>query len=191
MEQDTLTASPPAGEVTSAEREQAALYLAATRDRLIESLKGLSEAQWNFKPSPDRWSIAEIMEHLAIGEERIGEIVGKMADAPVASTDRDAKRVDAFVLADIPNRYPRFQAPPRVGPSGRWAGPEAAEQFLRNRAQTAELLSSSAYLRGRVVPHPVFGPWDGYEWILAAGGHCTRHTGQIFEVKAHPNFPSV
>jgi hypothetical protein len=55
--------------------------------------------------------------------------------------------------------------------------------------RTAELLSVARNLRGHVLPHPVFGPWDGYQWILAAGCHSARHTGQILEVKADPNFP--
>jgi hypothetical protein len=39
------------------------------------------------------------------------------------------------------------------------------------------------------MPNPFFGPWDGYQWLLAVASHTTRHTGQILEVKAHPNFP--
>jgi hypothetical protein len=40
------------------------------------------------------------------------------------------------------------------------------------------------------VDHPVLGPLDGYEWILAAAAHSERHTKQILEVKADPNFPA-
>ena len=189
MEQNTVAVKLEADELTSTEREQAARYLAATQDRMAETMKGLSDAQWNFKPAPDRWSIAEVMEHLAIIEGRIGEIVGKLGEAPVDAPDRNVKQVDAFVLADVPSRYPRITAPERVAPSGRCTGAEALERFLRSRVQTLELLASSPHLRGRVLPHPIYGPWDGYQWILAAGGHCARHTGQILEVKAHSNFP--
>jgi DinB family protein len=175
--------------VTSAERELAARYLAATRDRLVDSMKGLSDAQWNFKPSPDRWSIAEIMEHVAIVEDRVQEIVGNMGQAPADAADRDVKQVDAFILVAIPMRNPRYKAPERVSPIGGRMGAQALEHFLESRVQTNELLSSAPNLRGRVLPHPIFGPWDGYQWILAAGGHCARHTGQILEVKADPNFP--
>jgi len=189
MEHSTLVEKAAVARLTLEEREQAARYLAATRDHLVESLRGLSEAQWNFKPAPDRWSIAEVMEHVAIVEDRVQEIIGSMGQAPTDAAERDVKQVDAFVLVVIPIRHPRYKAPERVSPPGERTGAEALEHFLRRRVQTEELLRGSPNLRGRVLPHPVFGPWDGYQWILAAGGHCARHTGQILEVKEDPKFP--
>ena len=61
--------------------------------------------------------------------------------------------------------------------------------FLDRREQNLQMLTP-ALLRGRVIPHPALGPWDGYQWLLAAGSHCFRHTGQIREVKEEPDFPS-
>lgn len=189
MNNNTTAVMAPAEGVTSAEREHAARYLAATRDFLVDAMKGLTDEQWNFKPSPDRWSIAEVMEHVAIVEDRVKEIVGNMAQAPADAEDRDVKQVDAFILVAIPMRYPRFKAPERVSPVAGRSGAQALANFLGRRVQTIELLSTAPNLRGRVLPHPIFGPWDGYQWILAAGGHCARHTGQILEVKADPSFP--
>src|SRR5690349_16945898 len=42
--------------------------LTRSRDSIILETKNLSEAQWNFKESPDRWSINEVVEHIAIWE---------------------------------------------------------------------------------------------------------------------------
>ena len=36
---------------------------------------------------------------------------------------------------------------------------------------------------------PLFSLWRA-QWILAAAGHSKRHTEQIIEVKADPNFPA-
>lgn len=52
--------------ITPAEREKAISYLKRTEATLFESVAGLSEAQWNFKPARERWSIAESAEHIAI-----------------------------------------------------------------------------------------------------------------------------
>jgi hypothetical protein len=30
---------------------------------------------------------------------------------------------------------------------------------------------------------------DAYQWLIFNGAHCKRHTAQILEVKADPNFP--
>lgn len=191
MEQSTLAAKAPAVRLTFEERERAARYLAATQNRLVESLEKLSEAQWNFKPAADHWSIAEVMEHVAIVEERVQEIVGNMGQAPEDSAERDVKQVDAFILVAVPMRHPKYKAPERISPLGGRTGAQALQRFLERRVQTIELLSTAPNLRGHVLPHPIFGPWDGYQWILAAGGHSARHTGQILEVKADPNFPSA
>ena len=188
MEQDSATVMDQTG-ITTAEREFAERYLAATRDCLADALKDLSEAQWNFKASPERWSIAETMEHIAIVEGRVKDIVGGMAQAPADSPDRNVKLADAVVLVKVPMRYPKVKAPERISPIGSRTGRQALEDFLASRARTAELLRTSAHLRGRVVPHPILGPWDGYQWILGAAGHSARHTGQILEVIEDSKYP--
>jgi len=190
MQNSTMTTDRPA-EITAAEREFAAFYLAATRDYLLDVLKDLSDAQWNFKPAADRWSIAETMDHMAIVEERIQGILGQLAGAPADAPDRDVKRMDARLLVGVPMRYPRFKAPDRIAPVGGRTGRQALEQFVQSRAKTIEGVASFAHLRGRVMPHPVFGPIDGFQWIIAASGHCARHTGQILEVKHESAFPAA
>ena len=189
MAQGTVVVETAAQSITAAEREQAANYLAATRDDLAEAVRGLSDAQWNFKPAPDRWSIAEVMEHVAFIEDRIHEIIGKLGEAPADLPTREVKQVDAFVLHQVPSRSFKFQAPERIQPIGRWTGPVGLEHFLESRKKTIERLASAPHLRGRVLPHPIFGFWDGYQWILAGAGHSARHTAQIHEVKATPGFP--
>src|SRR5713101_1048370 len=56
-------AAASAQEVTQAEKDKALQYLETTKKGVLEATKGLSEAQWNFKPAPDRWSVAQVTEH--------------------------------------------------------------------------------------------------------------------------------
>ena len=58
-----------AQEVTQAEKDRAVQYLESTKKGVLEATKGLSEAQWDFKPAPDRWSVAQVMEHIAAAED--------------------------------------------------------------------------------------------------------------------------
>jgi len=44
-------------------------HLAEGRDALIHTVDGLSEAQLRFTIGPDRWSIADVVEHLARVED--------------------------------------------------------------------------------------------------------------------------
>jgi uncharacterized damage-inducible protein DinB len=62
-------ASVRSQELSQAEKDKALQYLESTKKDVLDATKDLSPAQWNFKPAPDRWSIAECMEHIAIAED--------------------------------------------------------------------------------------------------------------------------
>ena len=59
------------GDVTKEDRQLASRQLADSREGLMKAVKGLTPAQWTFKPGADRWSIAEVVEHLALTEELV------------------------------------------------------------------------------------------------------------------------
>src|SRR3712207_7288319 len=42
--------------------------LTRSRDQIVRETQNLSEAQWNFKESPERWSIKQVVEHIAVWE---------------------------------------------------------------------------------------------------------------------------
>src|SRR5262245_50206271 len=95
--------------LTQQELEQARLFLEQTRNTVIGATKGLSEAQWRFKPAPDRWSIAENLDHVVIVQERVlGPILAKLASEPSPFTNRDYKAVDAIVIHQFPTRLVKF-----------------------------------------------------------------------------------
>jgi hypothetical protein len=185
-----LGAGTAGKEVTPTEREQALRYLADTRAGVVEAVKGLSEAQWKFKPAPDRWSAAEVVEHLALIEDVVHGILGNIEKAPAAASDRDVKQTDAMILARVPDRSTKFQAPEGAQPTGHWTPDGALQHFLTTRGEVEAILRSTPDLRGHIVNHPVFGPMDGYQWVLAVAAHSERHTKQILEVKSDPHFPA-
>jgi DinB superfamily len=59
---------------------------------------------------------------------------------------------------------------------------------LKSRQRTIEFLQSTPDLRAHVSDSPL-GPLDGYEWLLFIAAHSERHTKQMLEVKAAPDFP--
>jgi hypothetical protein len=175
-------------ELTTEEIIRASRHLAITRGCLVESVSGLCAAQWNFKPENDAWSIAENMEHLVLIEDRVHAIIANMSNAPEAESAGKQSEMDNIILSDVSKRTIKVRAPQPVCPACRWSGPEALQLFIASREQTMQLLAAPL-LRGRVIRHPFFGPWDGYQWLLAVGSHTARHTDQIREIKANPRFP--
>lgn len=184
-------------ELTPEQIATASRHLMQTRDSLLESVSGLSAAQWQFKPAPDRWSVAEVLEHIILIETAILHNVRATIEAPLAPPEWEPSQIDDFILTQVPKRTrfadrqdpPKFNAPPQLWPTGRWSTTEAVAIFSDARERNLQMLTPGL-LRGRVIPHPALGPWDGYQWLLGAGSHCSRHTSQIRELKEEPGFPS-
>jgi hypothetical protein len=171
------------------ERKKLLQQLDEARCSLLEAVAGLSETQSDFKPSPNAWSIANIAEHLAIAE---GFTIQRLEQMAGASNDGNFKEPDAVLFGKVTDRTTKFQAPERVQPSGK---PLAAsmERLDLNKERLAEFIRSSSTdtFRQHSMPHPVFGPLDGHQWLIAVAAHCTRHTRQIMETKSSPDFPKV
>ncbi|HWC99375.1 MAG TPA: DinB family protein [Candidatus Sulfopaludibacter sp.] len=175
--------------ITTEQKNAAAEELEKTRERLVEAVDGLSIEQWQFRQADDRWSVAQVVEHLALIEGRIQGLIARIGQGAEAEAGRDDAAMDALILEQVPQRTGRINAPPFVQPAGRWSGLEALGKFVEARTGTIGLLDSVECLRGRVLPHPVFGPWDGYQWILSTAAHTARHTLQIVEIRECAEFP--
>ncbi len=177
-------------ELSQAHRDKGVSYLEKTRDGVVASVKGLSAAQMNFKSGPDRWSVAQVLEHIALAEDFILEhVTNDVMKAPAGAADRDPAKTDAGVIATVPDRSHPLKAPEPLVPTGRWTPDESLKHFLASREKTIEFLKTTPDLRAHVAAGPTGAPLDGYEWILLIAGHSERHTKQIEEVKADPNFP--
>lgn len=177
--------------VTSADRDRAIKYLETTKQGVLDATAGLSEAQWNFKPGPDRWSIAEVAEHITAAEAFLrGLVTEKVMSAPARPEAEDVKAIDDMVLTAIPDRSHKREAPDPLKPTNRYGSPEATlKTFTESRQQTEDFLKNHDDLRAHAIDSPLGKKLDAYEWILFIGAHSERHTKQMLEVKADPNFP--
>ena len=177
--------------LTQADRDRGVQYLEQTRDGVVAAVKGLSDAQMKFKSAPDRWSVAETLEHITVAEDFLFQnITNNIMKAPAGAPDRDTAKIDAFVLSAIPDRSHKAQAPEPLKPTARWTPAETLDHFLQSRAKTIAFLQSTPDLRAHVVNGPPLNqPLDAYDWLLFISAHSERHTKQILEVKADPNFP--
>ncbi len=186
-----LTPALRAQSLSPEERDKALKYLETTRANVVEVTKGLSSAQWNFKPAPDRWSVAEVTEHIAAAEDFLmGMVTEKVMKAPARTEADDVKAIDEQVLKAVPDRTNKVQAPEPLQPTNRYGSPEASlKHFEESRGKTIEFLKSTNDLREHAADSPFGKKMDGYEWVLFVAAHSERHTKQINEVKTDPNFP--
>ena len=173
------------------DRDAGVKYLEETRKNFLDSVSGLSDAQWTFKAGPDRWSIGETAEHIAVSEEFIVQLINeKILKGPKAEPGV-ARMPDEKVIAVITDRSGKAQAPEVLKPTNRFPTRQVLIQdFVKSRQGTIQFLQTTqADLRSYVAPHPALKEIDAYQWVLLTSAHSARHTAQIEEVKASPGYP--
>jgi hypothetical protein len=176
--------------------EEVLNYLDTERSALHDAVELVPTALREKQPGPDRWSVANVLQHLLIIEKRIGAGMTKwVADARAGGTGPETETssvMNSLPLQLIADRSKRRDAPEEVRPQGdidaesAWAALEQTRSTLR-----AAILAGDGLALGEVVqPHPVLGPINLYQWALFLGSHETRHTDQVREIAAQLNADS-
>lgn len=189
----SLVAEP----LSRGERDQAMSHLHATRKQVLDLLGPLSDAQWKFKPGPERWSIAECAEHITETENMLRGLIQQSAKKlPIDEakrSGRSAQRADSAksVLTSITDRSKPVSAPGEIRPTGRFASKAAlVTAFNTRRDETIRYVETTEDdLRGRFFKMSPTTEMDLYEMILMISGHAERHLLQMKEVMGAPGYP--
>jgi hypothetical protein len=185
--------------ITSAEIDRARQFLEQAQNEVLGAIRGITEAQWTFKPEPDVWSVADNVQHIIVVQDRVlGPVRDLLAAAPCPPADRDCQEVDQIVIVRFPNRLAKFLGPESVHPKGGVALSGAASRGTENTRRFIDYLEAAGELGQHAIesapltamPKGEHQVMDGYQWSLASAAHTERHVKQILEVKAHPNFPA-
>lgn len=136
------------------------------------------------RPTPDRWSPAEVVHHVAIVEQRLVKRLQQLAEQarafpPEADTSSVFTLFDANRIEIRNNRFKTSElGEPRDTDATRvWADFETTRGELKDVIRAADGLA----LNEVSAPHPALGPLTGYGWIAFAGAHAARHAAQITE----------
>ena len=172
--------------MTPAEREYAAAYLERTKSALLAATASLTEEQWRFKPSAEEWSPAECVEHITLVEAFLLETIAKLAAGPPTQAEVLAKCAgkESVIEQRVPARTVKVKAPERSCPTNRFANSaQLIAHFIATRDRTIEYARTTTdNIRERTHPHFVFGPLDGYQWLIFLAAHGERHLNQLLEV---------
>ena len=160
------------------------------RDELSAAVETVPESLRSERPADNRWSVAEVLEHVALVEQRFaGVIVDAIAKARAAGLGPEAGARAPFpehVSGPLLDRRDRRDAPEAVQPTGTldpvaaWAAFERSRDRLRAVVSDADGLALSQV----VADHHRWGPLDVYHWIELAAGHQRRHADQVREIAA-------
>lgn len=189
-----LTLSPVVAQTTISKEERASAvkHLKETQSALMKELKGLSEAQLNYKSTEEAWSIAECVEHLAISETNIFGIVQMtLKEDPDPSRRSEVKFDDAGIVGLIVDRSTKVKTRKPFEPTGKFGSYDGSvDEFKAKRKDNMKYVKSTQDdLRNRYFEFP-FGVVDSYQVIRFMAGHTTRHTSQIKEIKESQGYPA-
>jgi hypothetical protein len=154
------------------------------RVRLLEMIGEISDEQANALPDGEKWTIAQIGEHISIVEEGMGRISNKLLnEAKGNGKNSDGKAVisRAFAEKAAGSRNQKLEAPDRVHPTGKQTIAESIEKLKENRHRLYDLkpLFETVECSEHTFPHPTFGDLTAHEWLALVGGHEFRHLEQI------------
>jgi DinB superfamily len=159
------------------------------------SVAGLTDLQQNFRPAPDRWTIAENVEHISIvngGFLRLTHKLLKQAEASPKPALADLKLPPVTMTDEGELKPGKWNAPEMVRPQGGVSVADASAKIrsvindlsdLRSRLELVDLSEQN-------WTHPFLGQLNLYQWLLLLAEHEERHRIQIETVKASAGYPA-
>lgn len=183
-----------AGDITYSKKDKkfAISYLKETRDRLEKDIKGLSDAQLNWKASDSTWSIANCIEHIALSEKNLFDAaMPSLKEAANPARRSEMKYTDEQLIKIVTDRSFKAKAPEGFRPSGQFGDAHGAlNAFLERRQNTINFFKTNKDdLRNHFIANPFLGTIDTYQGLIFMTGHTLRHTLQVEEIMANPSFP--
>jgi uncharacterized damage-inducible protein DinB len=165
-------------------------HLAAQRRELLDVASTVPADRWQTRPSEDRWSVSEILQHLHQVEMSCAAVVGKrVAQARDAGHPTEQESSSVLGTLDqyrVSQHDRKLVAPERVQPA---ENPDRATAERRLAESRAALLAAMERGDGLALgeirhTHLRFGELDLYQWCLFVAEHEKRHVTQLREVAA-------
>jgi hypothetical protein len=178
--------------ISQKERKFALKEMKETKSEALQSVKGLSEEQLNFKTAPDHWSVKECMYHIAISEKNLWDLLETTMKAPSNPDKRfEIKMTDEQLIKMMEDRSFKAKTAELFEPKNTpyKTLDDAVNDFKSRRIEHIKYLKTTTEdLRNHVVQMR-FGWIDCYQLCLMIASHSNRHIQQINEVKSDTNFP--
>ena len=165
-------------------------YLDRSAATLHAAIATVPASQQDQRPADDRWSVREVVEHLALVEAGITKSYRRWLDAARAEgipvEDQTSPLLAQMRMERVVDRSRRIEAPPFAVPTHGLTLTEALARIASTRAELAALARSADGLALGVIthPHPALGPLTMYEWLAFTAAHMERHAAQITEIGA-------
>ena len=165
---------------TSELREQLAIY-DQHRNALLEDLARLNDAQLRRKPSPNNWSLLEIVQHMVLSEREVLEGLPESKELIARKRGFRARLIYAVVLAVLRWNIPVPVPSDGMVPDGNTSLSELHHQWDENLCWLRDYLETikAEDLQRAIFRHPIAGPMTVVQTIHLAKLHFDVHLRQI------------
>jgi hypothetical protein len=162
------------------------------REKLKALIGNLTEEQASIVSDGEKWSLAQLIEHIAIVETGMIGICSRLlskAQAEDKKSDGSAKISEDFLIKANESVKRKLEAPERVRPTGTKTIAESMTKMAENREKlkTMRSMFETFDATAHKFPHPAFGDLTAHEWLVLIGGHEARHLKQIKNLLAKLN----
>src|ERR1700722_12838348 len=142
--------------MTAEERVKLIGYLEDSRKEFLAAIDGVSEAQWKWKPAPERWSVGETAEHIVLAEAMLFGFVQKaIAAPPNPAWEEKTKGKTEFIERVMAPRLGKATAPEPIVPGGKMTQAQVRETFLKQREEMEKFArETQVALKEYTVEHP-------------------------------------
>lgn len=190
----TVLAQPVAKNIpTWSETDRQFLIDNLTRSlhEIREETKNLSREQWNFRESPDRWNINQIVEHIALWELLFMREVSAALSMPPDSAF--AHPAPDSVFLNSPNNPQKNNALEYTRPFS-FAVPLGNNELKNNVTWLATMRNESIEFlkkenRNIRLQFDYCTGINVHQYFLMIFGHTDRHLRQLRQVKTHAQYP--
>ena len=155
--------------------------LDVVHQKLLDTVQPLDTELFMQRPSDSEWSVAEILQHLYLVEERV---VKDLTHAIATEPGRVSFFKKFLPTSIVALRIRKFQAPKAVNPVDVPEKDAVLANYNDARQTLKDLCNSHSAERFRtlVFNHPFLGRIDGAATVDFVGYHEQRHLKQIREV---------
>lgn len=174
-------------------------YLVASLDStlkvVLNEISSLDNSQWNWKPAPDKWSAALVVEHLITHDELFYREVRVLSGLPEPQPVPDslfADDEDLLTYGEITEQN-IGNSPAYLEPLGRWCSKdEAIMGYSRVRNALINFVKSTDQDLRKYYTRSGRGPTlyrDLHQLLLVSIAHTARHHKQIRNIKDEADWP--
>lgn len=154
------------------------------RQKLKAAVENLPDDVSGALPAGEKWTVAQIVEHVSMVDEGAGKICHRLlskSQADGKTSDGTARISSGFIEKAMASAQSKLEAPDIVQPrAGRTiAGSLAVMDGNRETFKALQPLFEGLDDTGHKFPHPYFGEMTATEWFAVKIAHEARHARQI------------